>query len=747
MSQFNQNYSYNFNKDPYIFVNPPKKFSDFQILEKLGEGAHGCCYKVQHIATGRIYAIKTIKQEHFKNNETDPVRRKRREYDISDSEKDYFREKLILYDLTRRNYPYIVKLYADFEDENNRYLVMELSLGRKLDSLVGSPQNNGYLDQKFIIDILTQLLEILKYLHDTCHIVHRDIKPDNITIGNDNKIKLLDFGLAVYLVNPNNNNKTLISCKSKKGALRYVAPEILFVNAPRQYDYKIDIYSLGFTIFNLMNPPCGKNFPIETIRNNGNIERVNNNINIENSPYDSWLVEFVQILYENDPTKRPSAADALGLLKGLQTNPKMTEIYNKLKIKRKNTTNIQNLNFIVRGNTPNNNVAMSNISNNFNNNIPMINNTSMSAQQINTNNNFALNNNLNRMNSSGFQQQKQGAEEFLQPNSGSENKILSSMKCILRLFYRLDIINFMKAQIHSIYTNCQFDYKELFMYHYYEMLEIVEKWEKGQINKADYDQMVSNFIRYIIFNNSSGITGARPIILLFMMASIFKDEFQQYFKNIYTNTIFDDIINLNFYPLNSILPLNIPNVYNSIKNTILSFKDKYKSPFVDNFCFILLNLSRCPRCGNLFGIKETHIGQFLQLDVPNPQNNIINLVNNYFTPKIFTSTRVCQYCKSTGQKAIQNVILNLPNYLFLEFEDKNLVYFSHQITIPLYNGKYQSYQYVASIYKRRTSTLTDFFAVIKTGNGYVLCLEDNIQQCPEATVNSPCPSLALYKKI
>jgi hypothetical protein len=377
----------------------------------------------------------------------------------------------------------------------------------------------------------------------------------------------------------------------------------------------------------------------------------------------------------------------------------------------------------------------------------MINNTSMSAQQINTNNNFALNNNLNRMNSSGFQQQKQGGEEFLQPNSGSENKILSSMKCILRLFYRLDIINYMKAQIHSIYTNCQFDYKELFMYHYYEMLEIVDKWEKGQINKADYDQIVSNFIRYIIFNNSCGITGARPIILLFMMSSIFKDEFQQYFKNIYTNTIFDDIINLNFYPLNSILPLNIPNVYNSIKNTILSFKDKYKSPFVDNFCFILLNLSRCPRCGNLFGIKETHIGQFLQLDVPNPQNNIINLVNNYFTPKIYTSTRVCQYCKSTGQKAIQNVILNLPNYLFLEFEDKNLVYFSHQITIPLYNGKYQSYQYVASIYKRRTNTLTDFFAVIKTGNGYVLCLEDNIQQCPEATVNSPCPSLALYKKI
>ena len=52
----------------------------------------------------------------------------------------------------------------------------------------------------------------------------------------------------------------------------------------------------------------------------------------------------------------------------------------------------------------------------------MVNNMSNSAQQLNNNNNFAINYNYNRMNSSG-----QKAEEFLQPNSGSENKILSSM--------------------------------------------------------------------------------------------------------------------------------------------------------------------------------------------------------------------------------------------------------------------------------------------------------------------------------
>ena len=73
-----------FNKDPYAFTVPPKKFSDFQILEKLGEGAHGGCYKVQHIATGRIYALKTITQKHFKNNETDPEKRKRTDPAMAD---------------------------------------------------------------------------------------------------------------------------------------------------------------------------------------------------------------------------------------------------------------------------------------------------------------------------------------------------------------------------------------------------------------------------------------------------------------------------------------------------------------------------------------------------------------------------------------------------------------------------------------------------------------------------------------
>jgi len=88
-------------------------------------------------------------------------------------------------------------------------------------------------------------LETLSFLHDTCHIIHRDITPDNIIIETDNNIKLLGFGLSAYLENP---NPKLVSSKSFKGARKYVPPEIIFSPQPLHYDYKIDVFSLGFRL-------------------------------------------------------------------------------------------------------------------------------------------------------------------------------------------------------------------------------------------------------------------------------------------------------------------------------------------------------------------------------------------------------------------------------------------------------------------------------------------------------------------
>ena len=708
----------NYYQDIYSFR--PIKKSDFIIKEPLGKGKFATVYKVQYKKNGRIYALKEIKNEYFQNTETDNERWKKMQCIIQDRLNDYFREKTILYDLTKRNYPYVVKLFADFEEDGYKYLVMELVQGEKLENLKGSYKNNGYLDEISIIDILTQLLEILRYLHDTCHIIHRDIKPDNIIMGKDKKIKLLDFGLAVYLENP---NPTLVSNRSLKGPIRYVPPEVIFTYPHRQYDYKFDIFSLGFTIYSLMNPSSGKipNLPQFTKKQEDNIERIDSYL--VNTFYHDWLTEFVFLLHQNEPKKRPTAAEALGLLKQFQTNPKIKEIYINLKQQR-NHPDFDKLNSLTRTNKTN--VSNNNIDNNID----------YDAQIIN--NKYGANK-FNSYNSSSSFQKKITIDEFLQPNIGFEKNILTSMKSILRILYRLDITEFIKAQLDSIFSNRNLNLNELFVYKFFNMLNEVKKWETGQMNNNNYDKTIGDFIRTLIFKNNSGISGNRPIILIYMISSIFKDEFNKYFYD-YPNTILDNCFSGKNYMI-----MNNQFILDKINQTIFRFKCQYKGPFVDNFYFIILTIIRCPSCSSINNI-DSEVSHFLQLDVQYPQNKITDLIYNYFKLEKYPGNYRCS-CGIIGTELRQKVFLNSPKYLFLEFEDKNMIYFSDIIEIPLLNGNKKSYQFVASIYKAKINSITNFVAVVKIRNSFIAFFEDGVKQITANPLNLDCPSLALYKEL
>jgi len=201
------------------FFQTPMSINDFEVKEVKGHGKFGSVSKVIYKKTGMIFALKIINK-------------------IEETEIDFLREKQILYDLTKKNYKHVVKLYAHFEDYNNRYLVMEIVDGTNLRDLRGN-HPNGYVDQKLVINILIQLLETLVYLHDDCHVFHRDIKPDNIILEKNGNIKLLDFGLSAYLSNP---NPKLVSNRSLKGALQFAPEEIIFAPQPLNYDYKIDFF-------------------------------------------------------------------------------------------------------------------------------------------------------------------------------------------------------------------------------------------------------------------------------------------------------------------------------------------------------------------------------------------------------------------------------------------------------------------------------------------------------------------------
>jgi hypothetical protein len=164
------------------------------------------------------------------------------------------------------------------------------------------------------------------------------------------------------------------------------------------------------------------------------------------------------------------------------------------------------------------------------------------------------------------------------------------------------------------------------------------------------------------------------------------------------------------------------------------------------FYFIILYLSNCPQCNNLFGVSDSQISIFLPLDVPNQENNITDLINQFFVPKLGTGNYNCSKCECKGKKLRYKYCLNLPNYLFLELEDKNKINFTDKISVPLYNGQYCSYQFNACIYKSKINDISSFGMILKMGDSYYRYFDDKIIQY-SSNINLDFPSLALYKRI
>ena len=115
--------------DESIFNHKLSYKNDFEQIKSLGKGQFGEVFQVRYKKNGKIYAIKVYERKKEKKN----------------SKKDYYREKAILYDLAKKGCNNVVKLYADFEDETAKYLVMEFIDGKNLKSM--STKTYNYLHQ------------------------------------------------------------------------------------------------------------------------------------------------------------------------------------------------------------------------------------------------------------------------------------------------------------------------------------------------------------------------------------------------------------------------------------------------------------------------------------------------------------------------------------------------------------------------------------------------------------------------
>jgi eukaryotic-like serine/threonine-protein kinase len=141
------------------------------------------------------------------------------------------------------NHPNIAAVYDIVEDNQNLLLVMEFVEGRNLRERLGKP-----LPLPDFLAVAEQCLSALGAAHAR-GIIHCDVKPENIVIGNNGRVKVLDFGIARYLPSDMHTTATDVGTRSLCGTPGYVAPEVLLGQVPSP---RADLFSLGVTFYEML---------------------------------------------------------------------------------------------------------------------------------------------------------------------------------------------------------------------------------------------------------------------------------------------------------------------------------------------------------------------------------------------------------------------------------------------------------------------------------------------------------------
>lgn len=205
-------------------------FGRYKILSEIGRGGMGIVYQAYDPEENRLVAIKRLVMENISPE-------KMREF------RDRFKREAVT--VKRLSHQNIVEVFDVAVDSDNYYYVMEFLEGRSLRSeLEGRKEPMAPAE---FWSYLKQVAEALDFAH-TMNVVHRDVKPDNIFILKDGRVKITDFGIARAV---DFEETKLTKTGVMLGTLAYVSPEQL--QDAKNVDHRADIFSLGVVTYEALS--------------------------------------------------------------------------------------------------------------------------------------------------------------------------------------------------------------------------------------------------------------------------------------------------------------------------------------------------------------------------------------------------------------------------------------------------------------------------------------------------------------
>ncbi|MBW5444667.1 Stk1 family PASTA domain-containing Ser/Thr kinase [Cohnella sp. CFH 77786] len=194
----------------------------YELLARVGGGGMALVYKARDNLLNRYVAVKVLRQQFV--HDDDFVRRFRREAQAAAS----------------LSHPNIVSIYDVGQEEDTHYIVMEFVDGANLNEII---RERAPLQTDEAVKIASQICDALDHAHLN-QIIHRDIKPHNILIGYNGRVKVTDFGIARAAT-----SSTITQTGSVVGSVHYFSPEHAKGVATGE---KSDIYSLGIVLYQML---------------------------------------------------------------------------------------------------------------------------------------------------------------------------------------------------------------------------------------------------------------------------------------------------------------------------------------------------------------------------------------------------------------------------------------------------------------------------------------------------------------